>query len=95
MKRPKEIEFVQLKQESVTVGEYASRFGELGRYSTFFYHPEERMKCINFENGFRHELRKVVGIVENYDFHMVIHKCRFLEDFKNNQNKKKPRYFGP
>jgi len=57
-----------LKQGSMTVGEYASKFEELGKYSTFFYHPEERMKCIKFENGLRVELRKAVGILEVADF---------------------------
>jgi len=52
------------------------------------------MKCIKFENGLRDELRKVVGILEIIDFPTLIHKCRFLEDFENNQNNK-PKYFGP
>jgi len=94
VRRTKEIEFMQLKQGSMTIGEYASKFEELGKYSTFFYHPEERMKCIKIENGLRLELRKVVGILEIFYFPTLIHKCRFLEDFENNQNNK-PKYFGP
>jgi len=94
VRRAKEIEFMQLKQGSMTVGEYASKFEELGKYSTFFYHPEEWMKCIKFENGLRDELRKTVGILEIADFPTLIHKCRFLEDFENNQNIKL-KYFGP
>ena len=58
MRRAKEIEFMQLKQWSITVGEYASKFEELGKYSTFFYHPEDRIKCIKFENGLRSELTR-------------------------------------
>ena len=46
------------------------------------------MKCIKFENGLRNELRKAVGILEIADFPTLIHKCRFLEDFENNQNNK-------
>jgi len=42
----KEIEFMQLKQGSMSVGKYASKFEELGKYSTVFYHSDERMKCI-------------------------------------------------
>jgi len=85
---------MQLKQGSMTVGEYTSKFEELGKYSTFFYHLEERMKCIKFENGPKDELRKAVGILEIVDFPMLIYKCRFLEDFENNQ-KNKPKYFRP
>ena len=94
MRRAKEIEFMQLKQGSMIVGEYASKFEELGKDSTFFYHQEERMKCIKFENGLKDELRKAVGILEIVDFPTLIHKCRFLKDFENNQNIK-PKYFGP
>jgi len=94
VRRAKEIEFMQLKQGSMTVGEYTSKFEELGKYSTFFYHLEERMKCIKFENGLRNELREAIGILEIVDFPTLIHKCRFLEDFENNQNIK-PKYFGP
>ena len=78
MRREKEIEFMQLKQGSMIVREYASKFEELGKYFTIFYHLEERMKCIRFENGLKPELRKVVGILEIYDFHTLIHKFRFL-----------------
>jgi len=52
------------------------------------------MKCIKFENGLRLELRKVVGVLEIFDFPTLIHNCRFLEDFENSQNNK-PKYFGP
>jgi len=49
VRRAKEIEFMQLKQRSMTIGKYASKFEKLGKYSTSFYHQEERMKCIKFK----------------------------------------------
>jgi len=52
------------------------------------------MKYIKFENGLRDELRKAVEILEIADFPTLIHKCRFLEDFENNQNIKL-KYFRP
>jgi len=76
------------------VGEYTYQFEDLWKYSTFFYHPDEIMKCMKFENGLMPELRKVVGILEIFDFSILIHKCRFLEDFENSQNNK-PKYFIP
>lgn len=79
----------------LSVGEYSSEFEELWKYSsTFFYHPCERGKCIKFENGLRPKLRKVVWILEIYDFSTLIHKYIFLEDFENRQNNKSS-YFGP
>jgi len=78
----------------MTLGKYASKFEELGKYYTFFYHSDERMKCIKFKNELRPKSRKEVGILEIYDFPTLIHECRFMEDFENSQNNKL-RYFGP
>jgi len=94
VRRTKEIEFMELKQGNLLIGEYASKFEILGKYSTFFYHPDERMKYIKFEDGLRPELKKAVGILEISDFPTFIHKCRFLEDMENKHNNK-PRNFGP
>nr|KYP38781.1 Transposon Ty3-I Gag-Pol polyprotein [Cajanus cajan] len=94
VRRAKEIEFMQLKQGNMTVGEYASKFEELGKYSTFFYHPDERMKCIKFEDGLRPKLRKAVGILVISDFPTLIHECRILEGFDHNKDNR-PKSFGP
>ena len=39
---------MKLKQGSMLVREYAYKFEELRKHSTFFYHLDERMKCIKF-----------------------------------------------
>lgn len=62
-------------------------FKELGKYSTFFYHLNERMKCIEIEDGLRLELKNTIGILKNYKFYTFIHNCRLFKDFKNNQNR--------
>nr|KYP51943.1 hypothetical protein KK1_026153 [Cajanus cajan]KYP55778.1 hypothetical protein KK1_002003 [Cajanus cajan] len=94
VRKAKEIEFIQLKQGNMIVGEYAFKFEELGKYSALFYHPDERMKCIKFEDGLRPELRKAVGILEISNFPILIHKCRFLEGFDHNKDNR-PKSFGP
>jgi len=63
--------------------EYVSKFEELGKYSTFFYHQNERMKCIKFVDWIIPELRKAIGILDISDFSTLIHIFRFLEDFEN------------
>nr|KYP65957.1 hypothetical protein KK1_012235 [Cajanus cajan] len=85
---------MQLKQGNMTIGEYASKFEELGKYSVFFYHPNEGMKCIKFEDGLRLELRKTVGILEISNFLTLIHKCHFLEGFDHNKDNRE-KNFGP
>jgi len=34
---------------------------------------------MKFKNELKLDLRKVIGILEIYDFLMLIHKCRFFE----------------
>jgi len=58
----------------MSVGEYASKFEELGKYSTFLYQSDKRMKCIKFEDGLRPELKRAVGILEIFYFPTLIHK---------------------
>jgi len=52
----------------MTTKEYVYKFEELGKYFTFFYHPDERIKYIKFEDGFMAKLKKVVGILEIFIF---------------------------
>jgi len=85
VRREKEIAFMQLKQGNMSVGEYASKFEELGKYSTFFYHLDKSMKCIKYEDRLRFELKKAVGILEISYFPTLIHKYRFIADLENNR----------
>ena len=57
----KEIEFLELKQGSMTVAEYAVRFEELVQYCAH-YNTEEAMtsRCLKFENGLRPRSNKAL-----------------------------------
>ena len=58
----KEIEFLELKQGSTSVVEYAARFAELAKFYPHYCKANaEFSKCIKFESGLRPEIKKVVG----------------------------------
>ncbi|XP_027348099.1 uncharacterized protein LOC113859556 [Abrus precatorius] len=42
LRRRKELEFLNLKQGTTSVGEYAAKFDELSRYCSYFAHADDR-----------------------------------------------------
>ena len=58
----KEIEFLELKQENLTVTEYTSRFMELAKYYPYYSEvTDEFSTCLQFENGLRLEIKQAIG----------------------------------
>ncbi|XP_061340226.1 uncharacterized protein LOC133286788 [Gastrolobium bilobum] len=65
----KEIEFLELKQGNMTVGEYVAKFEELSRYSNYIQNqPNEEWLTTKFEFGLKPELKS-----------MIINRCRDIE----------------
>ncbi|XP_058751927.1 uncharacterized protein LOC131625027 [Vicia villosa] len=60
VRRRMEIEFLELKQDNMTVPMYAAKFVELAKYYTPYNNDEagEFSKCIKFENGLRDEIKQ-------------------------------------
>ncbi|XP_019442301.1 PREDICTED: uncharacterized protein LOC109347024 [Lupinus angustifolius] len=76
----KEIEFLELKQGNRSVGEYATKFEELSKFSRYFQQSEnKREKCIRSENGLRPELKPVVSFQEIFQMPTLVKKCRVYE----------------
>ena len=59
VRREKEVAFLELKQGSLSVGEYAAQFEDLIRYSGSYRDADERTKCIKFEAGLNPKIRTV------------------------------------
>lgn len=84
--RQKEIEFMELKQGSMSVEEYATRFEALSVSSKYFQQAEnEREKCIWFENGLRPELKSAVSFQGIENMSILVNKCRVYEMDMMNQ----------
>ncbi|XP_057426068.1 uncharacterized protein LOC130719458 [Lotus japonicus] len=81
VRNKKEMEFLELKQGNMSVGEYAAKFEELA----LFYLPyqaagNERSKCVKFENGLRPEIKEAIGYQRVRDFPTLVDMCRIFED---------------
>ena len=74
-------EFLNLKQGSMTVSEYAVKFEELARYFPYYDAlPDERQKCVKFENGQKPDMAIVFAPMEIRDYATLVDKCKIYED---------------
>ncbi|MDV3201184.1 MAG: CCHC-type zinc finger protein, partial [Sweet potato little leaf phytoplasma] len=63
------------------MGEYASKFEELIRFSPYYQqNPDERSKCIKFENGLHPEIKVAFGYQGIRNFPQLVNMCRTYED---------------
>ena len=80
----KEIEFLELKQGSMSVVEYAAKFAELAKfYPHYAEENAEFSKCIKFENGLHPEIKKAVGYQKIRVFADLVDSCRIYEEDNN------------
>ncbi|XP_028216617.1 uncharacterized protein LOC114398639 [Glycine soja] len=94
VKNRKEMEFLELKQESMTMAEYATRFENLVRYFPHYQgEAGERSKCVKFVNGLRPEVKMKVNYHGIHSFAQLINMCRIFDEdqrettaFYNNVN---------
>jgi len=84
LRSKKEINFLELKQGSMSVAEYAEKFEELSRFCSYANAVgAESSKCIKFENGLCPEIKQFIGFHEIRDFPTLVNKCRiFYQDSK-------------
>ncbi|XP_058742114.1 uncharacterized protein LOC131614563 [Vicia villosa] len=78
----KEIEFLELKQGSMTVLEYASKCVELAKYYTHYNNDEanEFSRCIKFENGLRDEIKQGIRYQRIRRFADLVDCSRIFEE---------------
>ena len=83
LKHAKEMEFLQLKQGSMSVGEYAAKFQNMSKYSNYYQlHTDERWRCRKFEEGLRWDIKDSVGPLEIQEFSQLVNKCTIIEGYK-------------
>lgn len=80
VRQVKEKEIMDLKQESMSIGEYAMRFEALLKFYQFYQvQPNEEWVFINFEDGLRPELNRAMLPLEICYFPALVEKCTVLE----------------
>lgn len=76
-----EIEFLQLKQGSVTIVDYMDKFEELVIYSPHYNGAEaEESKCVKFESGLHPNIKQLIGYQEIHWFSVLVNKCRTYDE---------------
>ena len=81
VRNKKEIEFLELKQGSMFVSEYAAKFEELSRFCPYINAAgAEVSKCLKFENGLRPEIKQFIGYQQIRQFSTLVTACRIYED---------------
>eukprot|EP00256_Glycine_max_P033767 XP_006579243.1 uncharacterized protein LOC102667929 [Glycine max] len=80
VKNKKEMEFLELKQGSMMVVEYAVKFENLVRYFPHYQgEAGERSKCVKFVNGIRPEV-KMVNYHGIHNFAQLTNICRIFDE---------------
>ncbi|KAL4315903.1 hypothetical protein AHAS_Ahas15G0231600 [Arachis hypogaea] len=83
VREAKELELMQLKQGSISVAEYTSKFEELCRFSRVCQgalESYEGWKCERYQGGLRETIMTVVIPLEIQRFSKLVNKARIIED---------------
>jgi len=81
LRNKKEAEFLNLKQGSMSIAEYAAKYEELSRFCPYINVDDAMVsKCVKFENGLRLEIYQYICFHEIRDFDTLVHKCRMFDD---------------
>nr|KYP59881.1 hypothetical protein KK1_015322 [Cajanus cajan] len=73
----KEVEFIRVHQESLSVSEYAIRFEHLARF--YSQVVSEAWRCRKFTEGLRHELKRVIVSMSIEEFLALVEKAKTVE----------------
>ncbi|XP_050896918.1 uncharacterized protein LOC127103726 [Lathyrus oleraceus] len=77
----KEIEFLEMMQDNLSITEYAAIFVELAKF--YPHYSEETIefsKCIEFENGLHSKIQQAIGYQQIRRFPEFVNNCRIYED---------------
>ncbi|XP_057443196.1 uncharacterized protein LOC130734935 [Lotus japonicus] len=95
VKARKEVEFLELKQGNMTIGQYAAKFEELAQFHPSYRDAaNENSKCIKFENGLRPDIKAAIGYQQIRNFYTLVDKCRIFEN-DDKQRKEYLKTLGP
>ncbi|XP_057719650.1 uncharacterized protein LOC130934078 [Arachis stenosperma] len=108
-RKVKEIELMQLKQGSLSVADYTSRFEELCRFSRAYQgSPEtyESWKCVKYQRGLKDDIMIAVAPLEIQIFSDLVNKVRVVEEYAKavassrdthggNTSRERDDYLGP
>ncbi|XP_028063315.1 uncharacterized protein LOC114266587 [Camellia sinensis] len=86
VQRQKQVDFLNLKQNDMTVAQYEAKFVELSRYAPHQVAIEED-RVMLFENGLRSEIYAKVAILEMKRYSTLVSKALLVEKGAEEENK--------
>jgi len=76
-RQDREADFLALQQGDMTLQDYVNRFEYLARFSS--QNMIEGWKCLKFERGLKHELKKVVTPLRERRFPVLVEQAKSAE----------------
>jgi len=73
-RQDREAEFLALQQSDMTVQKYVNKFEHLARY--YSTDISEEWRCLKFERGLKHELKKVVTPLRERRFPILVEQAK-------------------
>nr|XP_025652087.1 uncharacterized protein LOC112748095 [Arachis hypogaea] len=81
VRESKEMEFLQLKQDRMSIAEYTERFERLCKFSAMYKaNPDEKWKCMKYQGGLRAEILPAIAPLEIREFSSLVSKCQVIEE---------------
>jgi len=76
-RQDREVEFLALQQGDIIVQEYMNKFEHLARY--YSQAITEEWRCLKFERGLKHKLKKVVTPLRERRFPVLVEQAKSAE----------------
>ncbi|XP_072071943.1 uncharacterized protein [Arachis hypogaea] len=77
----KEMEFLQLKQDRMSIAEYTEKFERLCKFSAMYKaNPDEKWKCMKYQGGLNTEILTAIVPLEIREFSSLVSKCQVIEE---------------
>ncbi|RYQ99821.1 hypothetical protein Ahy_B07g087834 isoform C [Arachis hypogaea] len=81
VRESKEMEFLQLRQDRMSIAEYTEKFERLCKFSAMYKaNPDEKWKCMKYQGGLRAEVLTAIAPLEIREFSSLVSKCQVIEE---------------
>ncbi|WJX17476.1 hypothetical protein P8452_07389 [Trifolium repens] len=86
-RKDKEREFSNLRQGSMSVGEYTRKFESLLKYSEFYrLHPNEEWMCEKYQDGLKYDIQRAILPLHIQNFNELTERCLEIEGIDDRKN---------
>ncbi|KAL4344306.1 hypothetical protein AHAS_Ahas11G0165200 [Arachis hypogaea] len=75
------MEFLQLRQDRMSIAEYTEKFERLCKFSAMYKaNPDEKWKCMKYQGGLKAEVLTAIAPLEIREFSSLVSKCQVIEE---------------